>query len=122
MRKLCRMIFSRYFISAMVILAELVLIFYLIFAAYDYSLVALAIITVVNITIVISLVNRNANPEYKVSWLVVVMLIPPFGAALYAMFYSRRVSRKEARFMRAVENNLNEFFNTGDTLYIHRRN
>ena len=114
MRKLYRMLFSRYFISAMVILAELALIFYLVLVAYDYSLAALGIITAVNVAIVVSLINRAANPEYKVSWLVVVMLIPPFGAVLYAMFYSRRVSAKEAGVMREIQDNLDGFSDTGE--------
>ena len=120
MRKLCRMIFSRYFISAIIILAELALIFYLTFSAYEYSWYALALITVVNVIVLISLINRNANPEYKVSWLVVVMLLPPFGAVIYALFYSRRVSPKKARFMRNVQNNLDLISDTGEGLYEER--
>ena len=38
MRKLCRAVFSRYFISAITILAELVLLLFLVLYAYNYSL------------------------------------------------------------------------------------
>ena len=76
MRKLCRMIFSRYAISALVILLELALIALLGFRAYEYSVYALALFIAVDIAVIITLINRNANPEYKVSWLVVVMLLP----------------------------------------------
>lgn len=120
MRKLYRMFFSRYSISAAVILAELLLIFYLVFEAYEYSIFALALISAVNIAIVISLINRNANPEYKTSWLVVVMLIPPFGGVLYAMFYSRKVSRKETRLMRKIQSNLDSICDTGDGVFEER--
>lgn len=120
MRKLCRMIFSRYFISAAAILAELSLVLYLTLAAYEYSWYALALIAVVNVAVLISLINRDANPEYKVSWLVVVMLLPPFGAVIYAMFYSRRVSKKKTRFMRSVQNNLDSVCDTGEGVYEER--
>ena len=86
MRKLCRVLFSRYFISAILILAELLLIGYLLFSAYEYSLAAFIFFAVVDVLALISLINRDANPEYKVSWLVVIMLLPPFGAVLYAIF------------------------------------
>ena len=116
MRKLCRIIFSRYFISAVLILAEIALIFYLLFAAYEYSFLALTIITAINAVALITLVNRNANPEYKVSWLVIIMLIPPFGAALYAMFYSRRMSRAEVRRMQKIKENLDTHPTVSDNI------
>lgn len=113
MRKLCRMIFSRYFISAMLILAELILIGCVMYFAYDYSLFALVFLVAVNIAAVVSIINRDANPEYKVSWLVVVLVVPLFGTALYIMFYSRRVSKKEAALMRNIQNSLSGFCDTG---------
>ena len=109
MRKLWKTIFSRYFISAVLILAELALLFYLLFFAYGYSVYALILIAAVNVAAVISLINRDANPEYKVSWLVIVMLTPPFGMALYILFYSRRVSKKKARIMREIQDSLTVF-------------
>ena len=113
MRKLCRTVFSRYFISAILIFAELLLLGYLLFAAYEYSWIALLFFVTLNVIALISLINKDANPEYKVSWLVVIMLLPPFGVALYSIFYSRRVSRKDAAFMKKIQANLSEIRNTG---------
>ncbi len=116
MRKLCRFVFSRYFFSAIIILAELFLLFYLLFFAYEYSAVALFLRAVADIVAVISLINRDSNPEYKVSWLVVLMLLSPFGVVLYVMFYSRRVSSKKSALMREIQNSLNGFCETGEEL------
>lgn len=113
MRKLCSFIFSRYFISAVLILAELVIIGFVMYFAYEYSLFIFAFLVAVNIASVISIINRDANPEYKVSWLVVVLVVPFFGMALYAMFYSRRVSRSEAELMDKIQNELSDFCDTG---------
>ncbi len=113
MRKLCSFIFSRYFISAILILAELIIIGFVMYFAYEYSLFIFAFLVAVNIASVISIINRDANPEYKVSWLVVVLVVPFFGMALYAMFYSRRVSRREAGLMNEIQNELSDFCDTG---------
>ena len=107
MKNLCKTLFSRYFISAVLILAELGLLFYLMFFAYGFSIFTLVLLASVNVFTVISLINRDANPEYKVSWLVIVMLTPPFGMALYLLFYSRRVSKKNADAMIKIQNKLN---------------
>ncbi len=106
MRKLCRIIFSRYTISALVIMLELTLIAFLGIRAYEYSIYALVLISIVDLVVIITLINRNANPEYKVSWLVVVMLLPPFGAVLYALFYSRRLSKSEVEKMDMIREDL----------------
>lgn len=116
MRKLCRFIFSRYFFSALVILAELLLLFYILFFAYEYSALAILLRGVVDVVAVISLINRESNPEYKVSWLAVLMLLSPFGVVLYHMFYSRRVSSKKAKLMRDIQDSLNGFSDCGEEL------
>ena len=116
MRKLCRVIFSRYFFSAAIILAEFFLLFYILFFAYEYSAAALIVRGAVDVVAIISLINRDSNPEYKVSWLAVLMLVSPFGVVLYLMFYSRRVSSKKARLMREIQNSLNGFSKDGEEL------
>ena len=105
MRKLVRFLFSRYFISAIVILAEFVLLFYLMTFAYGYSLFAISALVILDVAGVLSLITRNANPEFKVSWLI-VMAIPLFGTLLYFIFYSRKVSKKEARLMKKISENI----------------
>lgn len=102
MRKLWRALFSRYFISAALILCELATIIYLIVSASTYSVLGFGICATVNILAVFSLVNRDANPEFKVSWLVVVILLPFFGIVLYFIFYSRRESKKKGALMAEI--------------------
>lgn len=119
MRKICRFVFSRYFFSAVVILAEFALLFYLLFSAYEYSAIALAIMVIADYVAVISLINRDSNPEYKVSWLTVLMLLSPFGVVLYVMFYSRRVSSGKSKLMRGIQNSLNGFSSSVEELSTH---
>ncbi len=101
MRKLCRMLFSRYAISAILILLEVLIIVYFPLGRVT-AYVAVAFSVLISIVAAINLINKDANPEYKISWIVVIMLIMPLGAALYFMFYTRRMSRKEARLMRGT--------------------
>lgn len=43
---------------------------------------------------VLRIISSDDNPEYKVPWLLVVLLIPIAGFMLYFMFYSRKLSKK----------------------------
>ena len=101
MRKLCRMLFSRYSISALLILLEILIIVYFPLGRVT-AYVAIALSFVISIVAAINLINKDANPEYKISWIVVIMMFMPLGAALYFMFYTRRMSKREARLMRGT--------------------
>ncbi len=95
MKRICRVLFSRYAISALFFIAELLLLALLLSYASGYSYVFPIISTFINAAVVISLLDRDVNPEFKVSWLVAISFIPFFGAILYVIFYSRKLSRRD---------------------------
>ena len=102
MRKIYRILISRYAASAVFILAELALMFYLIFYAYAYSVAFVLFATLVDVLVIISLINRDTNPEFKLTWLAVVTLVPIIGGSIYLIFYNRRISKKEARLLKKI--------------------
>ena len=96
MRKLGRMIFSRYAVCALIIAAELSLFIAILLLAESF--VALfSISTLLSIIALLHLVNRDVNPEYKVSWAIVIILLPYVGVSFYALFFRRRMTRRELR-------------------------
>lgn len=122
MRKLCRILFSRYSISALIILGEILLIAYVILGAtaiFTYVVVALALL--VSLVTVVSIVNRDANPEYKVTWSVVVLCLPLLGAFLYAIFYHRRITKKEERLLKGIFQEMNSRRLDNSAFYMMRR-
>lgn len=102
MRKLCRFVFSRYALSALAIIIDLALLCLIIFYASSYSIYVFITMVVLDVIVIISIINRDANPEYKIPWIVISLVIPFFGAALYLVFYSRRLSRNDARFLNEI--------------------
>ena len=106
LRRLCRVFFSRYAISAIVIVAEVVLMTYLILGlsyapdAASYATVVLLFIP--GLLSLISIINRDANPEYKVTWTVIVLILPIFGPLIYLLFYNRRMTRRETARLRGI--------------------
>ena len=103
MKKTLRVIFSRYAVSALFFAAELVGVAWLITVASSYSYLVYLGITVINALFIIGLISRDANPEFKVSWAVVLSVIPILGGALYFMFYSRKMTRREAQRLKAAD-------------------
>ena len=120
MRKILRVLFSRYTLCALIILLDLSLLIYLGIKAYAYSLLFLALSGAVTVLVFLSLINRDANPEFKITWLVVLFIIPTFGAVLYLLFYSRRLTRSETEFAKslssAVRDNIRSTGDDGESL------
>lgn len=109
LRKLCRVFFSRYAISALLIVAEVVLMTYLLVSATTYFYVFLALSYVFSVATLVALINKDVNPEYKVTWSVIILLLPVFGPVTYLLFYNRRMTRSESRLLRGSFTEMNNY-------------
>lgn len=101
MRKLGRIFFSRYAVCAVIIGLELTL-FLAILLIADFYATLFAVSTVLSVVAIISLINRDVNPEYKVSWAIVILVLPYMGATFYVLFFRRRMTKKEVRALRGI--------------------
>ena len=107
MKKFKRALFSRYTISAVIILVELLLAAQLTLGMWAYSYLAWIAAALVSLTTLVFVINRDANPEYKVSWTVVILLLPVFGSLLYFLFYRRRMTKKEEKLLSGIFSEIN---------------
>jgi len=107
MRKLCRILFSRITLSIAFIVAEVAVMCALYSYAYSYYAVFGVIARLLSIAVLISLINKDINPEFKLTWLAVVLVFPVFGALLYIIFGKRRTTRSETKFLLTLSERLN---------------
>ncbi len=49
---------------------------------------------ITQIACVIKIIASDDNPDYKVPWLLFVMILPIAGFMLYFLFYSRKLKKK----------------------------
>ena len=97
MKRIVRFFLSKYFIFAFIILLELLLPTLILVGLWQRSVYFSVILAAADLLVLFSLICLDANPEYKLSWLGAVFLLPLFGAVLYLIFYRRRLTRREAR-------------------------
>lgn len=96
------------------IVLEVLLIVYLFLSAFTHWYVALGLALLINIIALIDIINKDANPEYKITWAVVVLVLPLVGSLLYVMFYRRRITRREAILLAGSFSLLNKYRNCED--------
>jgi len=53
---------------------------------------------------VIKIVSSDDNPDYKVPWVLFVLILPIAGFMLYFMFYSRKLEKKFIRRLMSLRN------------------
>lgn len=110
MRKLLKLLFSRIGIVSVLILLQLVLLFMAAIQFTEYFVFYYLLSMVFAVVLTLVIVNRKDGAEYKIAWLVTVLLIPVFGGLLYLIFSGNRMSehkkRKMARINEAMRNTL----------------
>lgn len=104
LKRVCRSLFSRYSISASLIALEIALLLYIFFGnIHEIKYLVLAI-CLTSIPASLSLINKDTNPDYKVPWVFVIMGVPLFGPLLYVLFYQRRMSKRESKYLGGIVN------------------
>jgi len=53
----------------------------------------------------LAVINARGSSEYKVPWISIILIFPPFGALIYAMFSKRKMRKKEINHLRELEKN-----------------
>ena len=107
MRRFCRAMFSRYAVSAIMIILEVALMSYLFVSASESLYIVIALSFSVSVFAFFNILIKDTNPEYKISWVAIILLMPPIGALLYFIFYQRRMSRREIRLIGGVVSEMN---------------
>ena len=59
--------------------------------SFAYSYIA---VVITQITVVVHIIASNENPDFKIPWLLFVLILPVVGFMLYFMFAKRRLDRK----------------------------
>ena len=93
LQKLFKFLNSRLFILGIILLVQLAVILLGILILNEHYILINAISTMISILLVVLLINnQEQNPSTKLVWIIVIMLLPIVGAAIYMMFGSRYAS------------------------------
>lgn len=82
---------TRYIVSAILLLVQLVFLFVLLYNVSFNSFAAYLIFEFVAVITVISIVNKRGNPSYKIAWIIFILLFPIFGVSAYLLWGGGRI-------------------------------
>lgn len=100
--KFLRLIFSRVFVFAVLILAQLVLITGVVLALAAKGTFVYSVLMFFSLLIILWLFSTDLNPSYKMAWTIMIMGFPLVGA-FYFLFWQRvKISRGKRKLLRDI--------------------
>lgn len=117
MKNLSKLIFYRIVLAAIAIIAQIVIFFIVVTKFNNYIDFYFVLSGVLSFFVVLFIVNKNMNPEYKIAWTVPILLFPIFGWLLYFMLGGNRLSKRLKRKMNYVKE---KSFDMVDSIYSNR--
>ncbi|MGN1346135.1 MAG: cardiolipin synthase [Eubacteriales bacterium] len=94
--------FNRLYIVGLMIALQLFFIFAIILEFTEYFPIYYVLMTVLEIGFMLRIINSNQNMAYKLAWIVVILLFPAFGVAVYIIFCGNRISEVNRERMSSI--------------------
>lgn len=96
-RRFLQLLFSRLVIVALLIILQIIWLWLLFEALAEYSTAIHVCTVILGIVLVLVVVNKDEVPEYKMPWLLVIVISPVLGGILFVFFGSNQPGRRMKR-------------------------
>lgn len=93
MKKLLKLLLSRVVIVGILILIQVIWLFFMFVKLSRYSVVVEVCLFVISVLVALWIVNKKDNPAYKLAWLIPILLMPLLGGLLYLALGNKNPSR-----------------------------
>ena len=102
----------RYIVAVLIAIIEIMAIIGVVVALCYYVPYFYTLCVIATIACIITIIASDDNPDYKIPWIVCVILLPIAGLMLYILFYSRKL---RPRFIKRVKEALTYRYQKDDT-------
>ena len=103
LKKLLNFVTHQIFIVGVLLIFQLVILILALHRFEEYGLYCYILFFILGILVFLKIINGNANPNYKIAWIVPVLTIPIFGTMIYIIFGSK-VNNKDKKLVKNKEN------------------
>lgn len=100
--KFLKILFSRFFLVAVTIIAELLLLYFSAYYFVEYYIWLKFTTIILEVIVILHLLYKKQNAEYKIPWIVVILVVPYTGLLTYLMFGNPKLSRKKTRHIKKI--------------------
>ena len=94
MRNLTKLAFRRVVIVSLALLLQIAVMVLLMVAFTEYAPWFNALMLIVAMLLTLRIVSSDADPDYKIAWILPILAMPVFGVTVYLLFGGSRKSRR----------------------------
>jgi len=94
MKNLSKLVFYRIVIAAFAVIAQLAVFIIIFTKFYNFKEYYYIISNFLSFFVVLFIVNKNIHPEYKIAWIIPILLFPVFGWLIYILIGGKKLSRR----------------------------
>lgn len=69
----------------------------------DYYPVIYLFFLAISVVVVLFIIGNRSNPSYKISWLVLILILPVFGGLLYLIFGNKKMNRRQRKMVMKMD-------------------
>ena len=85
-KKILKLLTHRIFIVGVLLLIQLIALILILNKFEEYGWYFYIFFYIIGILVLLKIINGNANPSYKIAWIIPVLTIPIFGTFIYLLF------------------------------------
>lgn len=95
LKKNLNLLSHRVFLVPLLMIIQITIISFMIFEFSRYFVLFYIINAILSLFLVLYIVNSNANPGYKIAWIIPIMAFPIFGLLLYSLFGGNQLTKRQ---------------------------
>ena len=93
-RQIFSLLKNKIFIVGILILMQLLFLFFTIFLLSEYFVTINFILLFLSFIVSVYIFNRNDNPSYKMTWIILILTVPILGGFVYLLFGGQKVPKE----------------------------
>ncbi len=114
MNRMLKLIFSNKFVTWAILLLQIAVLVVGYYGLTEYSTLILGATSVLGAILLIYEINRHESPEFKMTWMIVIAIIPIFGALLYLYMRMGFITRGIKKHQERVKNDIQPYIPVDD--------
>ena len=111
MKRIFKLLFGRFTIGTVLIIAQVLFIILIAERAYNVYKWMSVLVLVLEILLILDLANRDMPADLKLPWLMVVTLVPVAGIIIYSLFSRNLARKKQIKFSKTIHGNSQAILN-----------
>lgn len=112
--KIIKILFSRAIVTLLAIVLQVVIFFTVLYAFNAYFAAFQILSAIIGLAVFLYVINKKECPEFKIPWLVIMLLLPLFGFIIYIMFARPRIKKSSRELIDRVTEKTSEFLDRPD--------